>query len=62
MPRRRVRDQAIYLLTRHSISGNRLMRERYGELEFRRHLGRLGSIEHLLAINDVRVRVERAVH
>ena len=60
LPRKRVNDPFVYLLTRRSTLGNRMMRQRYGDEAFRRHMGRLGSIEHHLAVNDVRVRVERA--
>jgi hypothetical protein len=42
------------------VAGNRLLRARWGEEEFRRRMTRLGSIGHLLGINDVRVRVQRA--
>jgi hypothetical protein len=52
-------DPAVYLLTRRSVLGNRFMRARYGETEFRRHFTRIGSLRHLLAVNDVRVLVER---
>lgn len=60
LPRKSVNEPAVYLLTRRSVNGNRLMRERWGEQEFRRHMTRLGSVGHLLAVNDIRVRVERA--
>ncbi len=60
LPRKSVNEPAVYLLTRRSVKGNRLMRERWGEQEFRRHMTRLGSLGHLLAVNDIRVRVERA--
>lgn len=36
------------------------MRAEWGEVEFRRSTGPIGPLEHTLAINDVRVRVERA--
>ncbi len=60
LPRRSVNDPAVYLLSRKSVAGNRLMRERWGKAEFRRQMFRLGSLSHLLAVNDVRVRAERA--
>lgn len=60
LPRQRVNDPYVYLLTRRSRTGNRLMRERYGDGRYRGYLTRLGSIPHLLGINDVRVRVDRA--
>jgi hypothetical protein len=60
LPRLSVNEPAVYLLTRRSAVGNRLMKERYGEVPFHRQMFRLGSLEHLLGVNDVRVRVERA--
>jgi Replication-relaxation len=60
LPRRAVNDRAVYLLTRRSLAGNRLMREQHGEEEFRRRLVRLGALQHLLAVNEFRVRVSRA--
>ena len=60
LPRQRVNDPFVYLLTRRSRVGNRLMRERYGEARFHGYMTRLGSIPHLLGINDVRVRADRA--
>ena len=60
LPRRSVIEPAVYLLTRRSTRGNRLLRQVWGEAEVQRQMGRLGPIPHLLAVNDVRVRVERA--
>jgi hypothetical protein len=60
LPRRFVTDPAVYLLSRRSVAGNRLVRARWGEAEFRRRMTRLGSLGHLLGVNDIRVRVERA--
>lgn len=60
LPRRNVNEPAVYLLSRRSLAGNRLIREQVGEEAFRRQLTRLGSLGHLLAVNDFRVRVERA--
>ena len=60
LPRRSVNEQAVYLLTRRSVQGNRIIRATQGDAVFRRHMTRLGSLPHLLGINDVRVRVERA--
>lgn len=60
LPRRSVSDPYVYCLTSRSVVGNRLMREKYGEAAFRRQMIRLGPIEHQLAVNDIRVRVEKA--
>ncbi|TAK36762.1 MAG: hypothetical protein EPO21_01500 [Chloroflexota bacterium] len=60
LPRTAVNAPAVYVLGQHSTAGNRLLRERYGDQEYRRQMRPLGAIDHLLAINDVRVRVERA--
>ncbi len=58
---RHVAEPAIYALNRHSRFGNRLMKERWGERAFRRQMGRrVEALEHLLAINDARVRIQRA--
>lgn len=57
---RLVNQPAVYLLSRKSIAGNRLMRATWGEACFRRFMTNLGPIAHLLAINDLRVRLERA--
>ena len=60
LPRASVNEPAVYLLTRRSVKGNRLLRSRWPEDDFQRGLTRLGPLQHLLAVNDVRVRVERA--
>jgi hypothetical protein len=60
LPRSSVIDPAVYVLSRRSVLGNRLMRAQWGEDVFRRHLWRITSLDHLLAVNDVRVRIERA--
>ncbi len=60
LPRRYVNEPAVYVLSRRSITGNRLIRELWGEEELRRYKGQLGPLHHLLAVNDLRVRVERA--
>ncbi len=60
LPRETVNEPAVYVLSRRSVEGNRLVRERFGEEEYRKQRGRLGSPQHLLAINDIRVRVVRA--
>ena len=59
-PRRLVNEPAIYMLSRRSVEGNRLLRERWGDALFRRQLTRPGPLEHLLALNDVRVLMIRA--
>lgn len=60
LPRRLVNEPAVYVLSRRSVVGNRLLRQRFGDAEFRRHMTRIGSLGHLLAVNDVRVQAERA--
>ncbi len=60
LPRQSVNEPAVYLLSRRSYMGNRIIRAKFGDGIFRRHMTKLGSLPHLLAINDVRVRVERA--
>ncbi len=60
LSRRAMTAPAVYVLSRRSIKGNRMMRERLGEAEFRRLMVHLGPLEHLLAVNHVRVRMERA--
>jgi len=60
LPRPSVNEPAIYVLSRRSVAGNRLLRERWGEAELRRQMSRLGSLDHLLAVNDLRVRILRA--
>jgi hypothetical protein len=60
LPRKSVNDPYLYLLTPKSSIGNRLMKAKYGESEFRSKLSKLGSIPHLLGINEVRARVQRA--
>jgi hypothetical protein len=59
LPGRRPWEPAIYLLTRHSVRGNEYIRTLHGEAEFRRRMYRLGSVPHLLGVNDIRVRAER---
>ncbi len=60
LPRRQVSDPAVYILSRRSTLGNRLVRARLGDELFRRHMTKFGSLPHQLAINDLRVRVERS--
>lgn len=62
LPRQNVNEPAIYLLSRRSYMGNRIIRAKFGDEMFRRHMTKLGSLPHLLAVNDVRVRVERGCH
>lgn len=57
--RLRVNDPAIYVLTRRSTAGNWLLRARLGDAAIRRR-PRLGPLDHLLAVNDVRASLERA--
>jgi hypothetical protein len=59
LPRQLVNEPAVYVLSRRSIAGNRLMRDRWGEAEFRRRMTRIGPLHHLLALNELRVRIER---
>ncbi len=60
LPRRSASEPAVYVLSQRSVEGNRMLRERLGEEEFRRYRDRIGALQHLLAVNDVRVRVYRA--
>src|SRR6266540_126568 len=53
-------DPYLYQLSTKSIVGNRIIKATYGESEFRRGMYKVGSYPHLIAINDVRVRVETA--
>jgi hypothetical protein len=62
LPTCSVNEPAVYLLTRRSQAGLALLRERWGEQRLRAHLTRLGPIDHLLATNEVRVRVMRSCH
>jgi hypothetical protein len=60
LPRRWVNEPYIYTLSPKSRIGNRLMQAKYGDAEFRANMFRPGSIPHLLAINDVRIAVEKS--
>ncbi len=60
LPRKAVNEPAIYVLSRKSVEGNRLLRERLGEEEYRKGQTRLGALGHLLAANEVMVRTTRA--
>lgn len=60
LPRATVNAPFVYVLSRKSVNGNRLLRERWGEEELNRQRGRRGALGHLLAVNDARVRIERA--
>ncbi len=59
LPGRLVNEPDTYILSRRSVAGNRLLRQLLGEVEFRRLRGHLGPLQHLLAVNEVRVRVLR---
>jgi hypothetical protein len=60
LPRRNPDEPFIYLLTRRSTVGNQLMQQVYGKEAYKAKTARLGSLDHLLGINAVRVRVLRA--
>ncbi len=62
LPRALVNEKAVYLLTRRSVRGNRLIRQLVGDPAFRHQMTRLGSLGHLLAVNAVRVRILRGCH
>src|SRR3954451_21477182 len=55
LPRRSPNEPFIYLLTRHSIVGNHLMQQIYGKQAYKTKTARIGSLDHLLGINEVRV-------
>jgi len=55
---RATREPAVYVLSHRSIVGNHLLQELWGE--FRPPTAQSKQLEHLLAINDVFVRVRRA--
>lgn len=57
---RATNEPARYLYSRRSTAGLQLLTERRGEDFVKAHLGELGSVRHLLGINDVAVRVRRA--
>lgn len=59
LPQRAVNEPAVYLLSRRSLRGKRLLRARWGESALRGYSSRLGSVNHLLAVNEVFVRVLR---
>lgn len=60
LPHRHVWEPAVYLFTHRCKLGFRLLRERYSDEDIRNNLYSLGSLPHLLGINDIRVRVIRA--
>ena len=60
LPRRDANEPFVYLLSRRSTVGNHLMQQVYGKEVYRARTTRVGSLGHLLAINEVRVRVRRA--
>jgi hypothetical protein len=55
-------EPVLYLYTRRSQPGLRLLTERWGEEVVKRHLSEPGSLGHLLGINDVAVRIRRACY
>ena len=58
LPRQTVTEPTIYVLSRRSVAGNQLLQELWGE--FRPPRVQSKQLEHLLAVNDVFVRVRRA--
>lgn len=60
LPRRSINHPYLYLLTSKSTIGNRILKAKYGEQAFKDQIYKLGPLEHLLAINDLRIRAERA--
>lgn len=58
IPRQYVNQPYIYTLTSKSTVGNRILKDKYGDDIFKQQLHKIGYLEHLLAINDVRVRAE----
>lgn len=60
LPGRAVNEPAVYLLTKQCELGIRLLRQMIGEGRVSQFLTKFGSVDHLLGINDIRVRVIRA--
>ncbi len=60
MPGRVANQPAVYVLSRRSPNGIKLLKERWGEQEFARYMTRIWNVEHLLGINEVKVRLMRA--
>src|SRR5205823_8699894 len=60
MPNRLVNQPAIYCISRKCRSSFNLLREYWGDETIRSYMIAPGSIIHLLAINEIRVRVIRA--
>lgn len=60
LPRRSPNEPFIYLLSRRAAVGAQLMRQVYGVEAYRAKMARIGSLDHLLGINEVRVRILRA--
>ncbi len=58
LPRQTVTEPTVYVLSRRSVAGNQLLQELWGE--FRPPRVQSKQLEHLLAVNDVFVRVRRA--
>jgi len=56
LPNRPVNDFDVYFVSRHCTKGLRLLEDRWGKDEIRKRLGRVGKLEHTLAVNDVRLR------
>jgi hypothetical protein len=59
IPRQFVNQPYVYILSYKSIFGNRILKDKYGDKEFSEQLHKIGSLEHLLAINDVRIRAQK---
>lgn len=57
--RSNINQPFIYLFSRYSVIGNKLMKEHYGDEYFKSRLQRLGAIDHLIGINDVRALMMR---
>lgn len=60
LPRRSINEPYVYTLSAKSTVGNRLMRDKYGVEAFKVQMFKPGPLEHFLAVNDLRLRVEQA--
>lgn len=60
LPRERPTEPLIYVLSRRSVRGNRLMRAEAGKAVLAGAHQRAGTVAHTLAVNEVRVRALRA--
>src|SRR5262249_51143832 len=58
---RKPSEPAIYLLSRKSTLGNRLMKEKYSEVEFRSRMTGFSNPAHLIDCNWVRAIITRGV-